>query len=87
MSSDTSLSYYNFQKPPFKNPRSAIGVSCGQIQPVQVCDREVCILKILFSRICSLVVPDQKLTIFALETPSGWDTSCIQFELNLSSRH
>ena len=41
----------------------------------------------LFSRIHSLIVPDLKLAIFAMETPSGWGTSHFKFDLNPLSHH
>ena len=43
--------------------------------------------KMPFSRICSSIVPDQKLTIFAVVIPSGWGTSGFKFELNPSSHY
>ena len=47
-------------------------VLCGQVQLVQMRDRQVCILKkTLFSHTRNSVVPERKLTNFAVETHSG----------------
>ena len=67
------------------------GVSCGQVQPVRACDKQVCYFtgtkKMQFSCIRSSIVPYRKLTMSTVETPSGWGISCFKFELNLPSHH
>ena len=40
-----------------------------------------------FSHICSLIMAEWKLTIFAVETPLGWGTSHFKFELNPPGHH
>ena len=43
--------------------------------------------KMLFSCICSSIVPDRKLSIFAVETASRWSSSHFKLELNPPSHH
>ena len=51
-----------------------VSVSRGQVQLVWACDRQVRIYRnqenVVFTRPYSLIIAGQKLTIFAVETPS-----------------
>ena len=73
----------------FNHIKTHGSVSCSPrnlhgVHDIQVSDYFTGVKKMLFSRICSSILPEQKHEIFCVNS-LGWDTSNSKFELNLPS--